>query len=285
MMREGRYPNGLQPPFVPGSEFAGVVLANGAGSGHLVGARVFGMLGRMGACSEVIAVPAHWIYPTPDHLSDAQAAGAMGAYLTAAVALYTFGGLARGQRVLVNAAGGGVGTAACQLARAAGATQVIGTAGAASKVARLVEFGVDTPISYLETEDLAHRILAQTGGRGVDVAIDSVGGDVLSATIDCVAPGGRLVSVGAASGRGSSRVRLDTLLTKGIAISGFTLGKLWRDHQDLLVQPMARVLDVLNDEKAAPVIAAILPVERAAEAHAMMSERAIVGRVVLSFED
>ena len=281
-MRAGAYPGGAKPPYIPGSEFVGEIVQAAEGDADLTaGTRVIGLLGRPGACAEYVAVPTRWLRRAPEQLSDDQAAGALGSYLSAEVALRLFGNLVAGRTVLINGAAGTVGIAACQLARASGAV-TIGTAGSEAKLRRLNEFGADLVISYA-SPGWADEVLAATGGRGVDLAIEMVGGDVLSSTIDCVAAGGRLVCVGAASGRGSSRIRLNTLFQTNITIGGFTLGKLWRDHQDLLSDSIERVLGSLGRDGVLPVIAASFPIEQAAEAHRMMEEPSLVGRVILCF--
>jgi len=282
-MRAGAYPGGPQPPYVPGAEFVGEVVEAAADDPGLpAGNRVVGILGRPGACAEYVAAPTCWLRRAPDALSDDSAAGALGSYLSAEIALGLFGRLKPGDTVLVNAAAGNVGIAACQLARAHGARLVIGTAGTDAKLPRLGEFGATKAISY-RSPQWKDQVLAATQGRGVDVAVETVGGDVLATTVDCVAPGGRLICVGAASGRGSSRIRLDTLFQTNISIAGFTLGKLWRDHQDLLADSVNYVLDRLGRDGVTPLVNRSLPMSDAAEAHRLMDDPSTVGRIILRF--
>jgi NADPH2:quinone reductase len=279
--RAGKYPDAPAPPYVTGHDLAGVVVARGEGvTDPAVGTRVFGVIPRGGAAAQYVAAPAAQFYPAPDSLTDEQAAGAAGPYLTADAAIVTFGRLDKGEDVLVQAGAGAYGSAAIQLARAYGAGRIVATAGSDEKAARTREFGADVGVNYT-TQNFVEVVREVTGGRGVALALESVGGDVLSRTFDCIMPTGRLVSVGASAGRSSDRFRLHTLFTLGISVSGFTLG-LWLEHNPELVRPSVdRVLDLFDRGVVSPIVDRVFAADDVAAAHAYLGDRQSVGRTVV----
>lgn len=281
MEREGRYPGGPRPPFVSGHELVGEVVALGQGvDAPAQGTRVFGVLPTGGAAAEIVTAPAAWLYPVPEGVDDVAAAAVVASYFTADAAMITLGRLSPGEDVLVQAGAGSYGSAAVQLARAYGAGRIIATAGSDEKLARVKEWGADVLVNY-RTQDFADVTMQVTDGRGVDLVLESVGGDVLARSLDCVRPAGRLISVGASSGRGSSRLRLQTLFEKGIVVGGFTLG-LWVEHQPELVRETAdRVLAELQHGHLAPVVAAVYAPTEAGDAHRFLEDRRSIGRTVL----
>lgn len=280
--RAGKYPGAPAPPYVMGHDLTGVVVGRGPDTaGPEDGTRVFGVIPRGGGAAEFAAVPAGQVHPVPGTLDDAQAAGAAGPYFTADAAIVTMGRLEEGEDVLVHAAAGAYGSACVQLCRAYGAGRVIATAGSDEKCARVREAGADTVVNYTTT-DFADVVRETTGGRGVPLVLESVGGDVLGRSLDCVSPGGRLVSVGASSGRSSSRFRLHTLFELGISVSGFTLGNWLRDSPELVRPSVARVLDLFENGGATPVVAAVFPASEIAAAHEFLAGRRSAGRTVVT---
>lgn len=279
--RSGRYPGAPQPPYVTGHDVAGVVVGHGQdAAGPPVGTRVFGVIPRGGAAAEYLAAPAYQIYPVPHRLSDEQAAGAAGPYLTADVAIVTLGRLEKGEDVLIHAAAGAYGSAAVQLCRAYGAGRIIATAGTDEKAARARDWGADVVVNY-SREDFVNVVRRATDGRGVALVLESVGGDVLAGSFDCLMPTGRLVSVGASSGRSSDRFRLHTLFELGVSVSGFTLGT-WLERNPELVRPsVERVLEMFERGLADPVIGRVFPAEDVRAAHAFLADRQSVGRTVV----
>jgi len=227
----------------------------------------------------------------PDDMAFDVAAAIPVNYLTAVLMLRYFAAVREGDVVLVHAAAGGVGIAAIQLCRAAGA-QVIGTA-SASKHAVLAEMGVTHAIDY-HTEDFEEAVRRNTGGRGVDVVLDATGN--FRKSYRCLAPLGRLVCFGvsnASAGMGPSRLRAlaavarlpffhpISLMNDNKAVMGVNLGHLW-DHIDRLRHEMLVLLGDWKDGRIAPVIAATFPRERAADAHRFLQERRNVGKVLLT---
>lgn len=283
--RAGRYPGAPEPPYVMGHDLAGVVEAHGPGvSAPAIGTRVFGVLPAGGAAGDLVAAPGSQLYVTPDGLSDAESAGAAGPYLTADAALLTMGRLQKGQDVLVQAAAGAFGSATVQLARVYGAGRIVATAGTPEKAERARAWGADVVVDYT-TEDFVEVVRQVTDGRGVDLVIESVGGDVLERSFDCLRPGGHLVSVGASSGSSTRRFRLQTLFELGVSVSGFTLGK-WISESPELVTPSAeRVLTLFTEGSVRPVVDRVFPAADVAAAHAYLAARRSVGRTVVSMSD
>lgn len=281
MQREGRYPGGPTVPYVPGFDLVGEVVGRGPDTdGPPVGTRVFGQLGRNGAAAELAVGPARWLYPVPEGVSDEEAAGFTAPYFTADGAIVDLGRLAKGESVLVHAAAGGYGSAALQLARYYGAGTIVATAGTDEKLERAREWGADVVVNY-RTDDFVPAVLEATDGRGVDLVLESVGGDVLGRSFDCIAPTGRLVSVGASSGASSDRFRLHTLFEKGIAVAGFTLG-LWIEHHPELVDRIgARVLAALESGQLAPAVGGVFDRDQVADAHRFLAGRHSIGRTIV----
>lgn len=280
--RAGRYPGAPDPPYVMGHDLAGVVETHGSGvTAPPVGTRVFGVLPGGGAAADLVTAPASQFYVTPERLTEAEAAGAAGPYLTADAALVTMGRLEMGQDVLVQAAAGAFGSATVQLARAYGAGRIVATAGTPEKAERAREWGADVVVDYTH-QDFVEVVREVTGGRGVDLVVESVGGDVLERSFDCLRPGGHLVSVGASSGSSTRRFRLHTLFELGISVSGFTLGKWIAETPELVVPSAERVLALLAEGAVRPVVDRVFPAEQVADAHEHLAARRSVGRTVVS---
>lgn len=205
----------------------------------------------------------------PDGLSFADAVAAQTPFATAWEALIEVGKLRAGETVLVNAAGSGVGSAGIQIARLAGAT-VIATTGSAEKFAMARELGADHMLNYA-TANVPDGVMALTGGIGVDIVLDMVGGERLRDSIAALAQGGRIVSVGA---HGGEHVDIDMieLFRKHISLHG--CGRSTRAM-------VAKVLGLVATGKLKPVIHARFPLREAADAHRLMESRAFFGRMIM----
>jgi len=189
----------VEPPYIPGMEVLGRVRAAGEGGEALIGRRVCAIpAGAFGGYSEVAVAPVAMTFAMPDDMDTATAASVYMPFHVASLALYERAHLSADDTVLVHAAAGGAGSAAVQLARARGA-RVIATAGDPHKLRFATELGADVAIDY-RNDDFVARVLDATGGRGVDVAFDSVGGATTVETFRCMAFGGRHLLVGFASG-------------------------------------------------------------------------------------
>lgn len=291
MARLGLYPDAPKLPCVVGYEVAGLVEQTGPGvDGLRPGDRVLAMT-RFGGYAEAVAVPVAQVFPLPAAMSFEEGAAIPVNYLTAVLMLRHFGNVRAGDRVLVHAAAGGVGMAAIQLCRIAGA-EVIGTA-SASKHALLREAGVAHAIDY-RTQDFEREVRRLTNGRGVDIVLDATG--AFGKSYRALAPLGRLVCFGisgAATGLGPSRlaalariVRLPwfhpiRLMNDNKAVIGVNLGHLW-DHLELLRREMLSLLSDYEAGRIRPVIARAFPLAEAAAAHRFIQERRNVGKVVLT---
>lgn len=290
--RLGLYPDAPKLPFTPGYEVCGSVEAIGPGVGeHHVGDRVLALTPFGGYATRVV-VPAALVFPTPSSLTDIEGAAMPVNYLTALVALYKFANLEAGETVLIHSAAGGVGIAAVQLARLRGAT-IIGAASAAKHDA-LRALGVDHPIDY-RSVDVPSEVRRITGGRGVDVIMDSIGGGSFADSYKLLAPLGRLALYGVSSiAPGTKRrwwhaVRTVmsmpkfkplSLMNRNRGVFGINLAHLWSER-DQLRKAMQVLLDEAGRGRIRPVVAKTFPLEQAAEAHRFIQSRSNIGKVVL----
>jgi NADPH:quinone reductase-like Zn-dependent oxidoreductase len=293
MARMGLYPDAPKLPAVVGYEIAGTVDEVGTGaSGFAVGDHVIATT-RFGGYADVVAVPAGQVVPLPLGMTFAEGAAIPVNYLTAILMLEHFAGVRRGDRVLVHGAAGGVGIAAVQLCRMHGA-EVIGTA-SASKHAALREAGVAHTIDY-RTADFEAEVRRITGGHGVDIVLDPIGGENLRKSYRALAPLGRLVAFGfSAAAPGTSRqvvtavwqlLRMPRfspvrLMNDNRGALGFNLGHLWGEI-DLLRTYLQKLIAYYQDGHIRPVVSRTFPLEQAAAAHAFIQGRQNVGKVVLT---
>ncbi len=280
LQRRGAYPAppGV-PADVPGLEYAGEVDAVGEGVRSLApGARVFGVVGG-GAYAERVVVHEREASPTPEGLGDRDAAALPEAFLTAYDALFTQAALGPGERLLVHAAGSGVGTAAVQLAARAGAF-VVGTSRTADKLARCGPLGLDAGV-VTRGEGFAAEVLAATGGRGADVVLDLVGGAYLPETLRACAPRARVVLVGLSAG---ARAELDLglLLARRIALRGTVLRSRPLEEKLALAAVLRdRVAPLAARGLVRPVVDRSFALAEAPAAHAYVESNASFGKVLL----
>ncbi len=283
----GHYPAPAgSPPDIPGLEFAGVAEACGpAATGVEIGARVFGVAGG-GAQAEYITVPAAQCAPVPDGLDLVTMGGAPEAFVTAHDALVTRAGLQPGEWVLVHAVGSGVGTAALQLATALGA-RVIGTARTPAKLERCRELGLIEAIvppqsadGELDVDALAWNIVEVTDG-GVAVTIDLVGGRYVEVDIAAAALCGRIVLVGALAGT-QANLPVHITMAKRLSIFGTVLRARNAEEKGAATSAFVRdVVPLLAAGRIAPVVDAVFPLDRAAEAYELVKTDTTFGKVIL----
>ncbi len=271
LMAQGTYQEKPPLPFTPGLELCGE-LENGQ--------RVLGSpSGGPGAFAEYALMDADAAWPVPDGMSDAQAAALYLTYQTGYVGLHRRAHLQPGEWLLVHAGAGGVGTAAIQLGKAAGAT-VIATAGGERKTRLCADLGADHVIDYL-AEDFVARVKEITGGHGADVVYDPVGGDVFDGSTKCIAFEGRLVVVGFTSGR-IPAARANHVLVKNYSVVGLHWG-LYRKHDPARIGMVHEELcRLFADGKIDPVIGQTLPLDQAQTALAALGDRGTVGKVILT---
>ncbi|MFC5588892.1 NADPH:quinone oxidoreductase family protein [Sporosarcina soli] len=197
---QGKYQEKPALPFTPGAEISGIVEAVGEGSQFKVGQRVLATPHLPnGGFSEYVVAAEDGVFPIPDSLPYKEAAALFITYQTAYYALHRNAHLRKGETLLVHAGSGGVGSAAIQLGKAAGAT-VIATAGSDEKTAVCQELGADHVINY-QTDDFIQKVKELTGGKGADVIFDPVGGDTFDRSRKCIAFEGRILVIGFAGGR------------------------------------------------------------------------------------
>ena len=282
LQRLGRYPapSGV-PADIPGLEFAGEVVAWGDGvSGWTVGDRVCGLVGG-GAHAEYLVTHARAVARVPSTLSWLVAGASPEAYITAHDAMIVQARLQAGERVLVHAVGSGVGLAAVQLAVAWGAS-VYGTARGATKLAAAREAGMADGCQPGEGAWIAESVGAWTAGRGVDVVVDLVGGDYTAGSLAAMAPRGRLMLIGALAGARAT-VDLRAILGRRLTITGTVLRSRPLAERIAVTDAFAReVLPLLADGRLVPRIDATFPLERIAEAHALVEGNGTIGKVALA---
>ena len=293
MARQGLYPDAPKPPCVVGYEVAGVVDALGAGvTGLEAGQRVLALV-RFGGHADTVCAPAERVLPMPDDLSFIDGAALPVNYLTAYHMLFRVANLRPGARVLVHMAAGGVGLAVLQLCRTVPDVVTFGTA-SAGKHGVLREEGCTHPIDY-RTEDYAARVRELTGGDGIDLVLDPLGGRDWKRGLLLLRPVGQLIAYGFANlsaGEKRSvrrlvgqlaRVPLLTpygLMDRNRTVSGVNLGHLW-GRADLLREELAAVLDMWRAGAIRPRVDGVYPFEEAAAAHRRIGERHNIGKVVL----
>jgi NADPH:quinone reductase-like Zn-dependent oxidoreductase len=293
MARLGLYPDAPKPPCVVGYEAAGVVDALGAGvTSPAAGTRVLA-LSRFGAHADTLCVPATQAVPMPEGMSFEEGAALPVNYITAYHMLFRVGALRPGERVLVHMAAGGVGLAAMQLCRTVERVVTFGTASASKHDALRAE-GCAHPIDY-RSVDYAQEVLRLTGGKGVDMVLDSLGGKDWKKGYDLLRPAGRLIAFGfanMASGERRSLVHLARqaisvpfftplgLMDNNRSIAGVSIGHLWSE-MEMLNEEMTALLSLYKEGKIQPHIDRTFPFADAASAHRRIQDRKNVGKVVL----
>jgi NADPH2:quinone reductase len=276
LMTRGEYQFKPEVPFTSGLEFAGEVLEADPVSGFAPGDRVMGG-NKTGAFAEVASLAADKLSPMP-HGMDFPAAAAMGAaYSTAYTGLVELGGLREGQWVLVHGASGGVGLAACDLARALGA-RVIATTGSADKHERIAALA--RPDAVILAEGRFREAVAElTDGHLADIVFDPVGGDMFDESTRCVAFGGKLMVVGFTSGR-IADISTNIPLIKGFSIVGLRAGEYARRFPERGRAIQNAITTLAEEVRITPAIDRILPLTQWRKGFDAMASRALVGKVV-----
>ncbi len=275
LRRGGNYP-GPDLPSSMGLEAAGTVTEVGSEvSGISVGQRVMGM--GPGGQAEYVAINGNLVFPYPDTLDPVVAGGMPIVFLTSYHLLKTRGQLQPGHTVLIQAGASGVGTVAIQLAKAWGA-KVIATASTQDKLDLCRSLGADVTINYTET-DFEEAVKDEAGG-GVELVLDAVGGPVLEKSVRCIAPYGRLVSYGNASGTRANLAASD-ITSANRTFIGFSMGRSPRgslDHQ----RAMAEMFPMIGEGKARLIVDQVLPMSEVAKAHQHLANRGTRGKVILT---
>lgn len=276
MKRQGVFGQDLPLPVGLGLQIAGVVQELGEGVwGPAPGTRVIAWV-EQGYAQYAVA-PTTNVVPIPDGVESKDAAVLPVQGLTAYQTLLEAGNLQPGESVLVHAAAGGVGGLVVQLAHLRGADVVIGTASTPDKLRHIGESGA-TAVDYTR-DDWLQRVRDATGGRGVDLVLDSVGGAVTTRSLECLAPFGRMVSFGAASGS-LADIPTMALMHNNASVTGYSLDG-WLSRRDRVESAVEKLLDYVSTKRLNVVIAQELPLEKAAEAHRTIGDRNAVGATVL----
>lgn len=279
IQRQGAYPPPPGAPDILGLECAGTVAAVGEGvAGWRVGDRVMALLPG-GGYAEYVSVDAGSALRVPERLSLEEAAATPEVFLTASLNLFQLGRLSEGGAALVHGGGSGVGTAAIQLIAAAGARAFV-TAGSAEKCQRCLELGAERAIDY-KRESFAEVVRDATGGRGVDVVLDSIGAPYLEANLSSLATGGRLVLIGLMGGA-KAEIGLGPVLMRRLQILGSTLrARPLEEKAEIVRIFVTRFGAHLESGRIGPIVDRVLPLADAAEAHRVMQSSAHFGKIVL----
>ena len=279
LMIAGKYQEKPPFPFAPGLEAAGVIEALGPGvEGPAPGTRVLALTDH-GAYAEAAVARAHDVFAIPESMDFAAAAGFPITYGTAHGALTWRAGLQAGETLLVHGAAGGVGLAALEVGKALGAT-VIASARGAPKLEVAERHGADHLIDT-GREDIRDRVKALTGGRGVDVVFDPLGGEVFEASLRATAWGGRLIVIGFATGT-VPRIPANHLLVKNLSAIGLYWGS-YRSHApELLRAQFAELFQWFEAGRIEPHVSHTLDLAEAAEALELLISRKATGKVVLT---
>lgn len=264
-------------PFVPGNEIAGTVVELGEGvDGVAVGDRVLWM--GSGGMAAKVSAPADALLPLPDDMTFAQAAAFVVNYGTGVFAIENRAQLQAGETMLVTAAAGGAGSAAVQIGKALGAN-VIGLAGGPDKVAKLYELGADAAFDYREV-DIVDTVREATGGRGVDVVYECVGGDTFQQVRRTVAWDGRILIIGFTSGTIADAPTNHALL-KNYSIVGVHWGAWLARDPGHLRQNWDRIVDLFGTGKLDPMMDGARSFADAPHALADIGDRKTTGKVVI----
>jgi NADPH:quinone reductase len=283
LMVAGLYQVKPELPFVPGVEVSGEVMSAPPGSGFEPGDRVMALVDSggltRGGYSEITDAAPQSITRMPDEMSFEEGAGFMLVFQTGWFGLHRRAHLQAGETLLVHAGAGGVGSAAIQLGKAAGAT-VIATAGSDEKVEVCLRLGADHAVNY-KTQDFVEEVKRITEGRGADVVYDPVGGDVYDRSTKCIAFEGRIVIVGFTSGR-IPQAAANHVLIKNYSVVGLHWG-LYSKRAPALIPPAGRaLLDLYESGQIKPHISIRLPLAEAPRALATVAEGKSTGKVILT---
>ena len=277
--REGSYRGataGAALPLILGWDVAGEIEEIGSEvEGRHVGQRVAATLAQ-GGYAELAAVHVAGTVPIPDNLSFEDAASIPIAFLTSWFALLKVGELQKEDVALVQSGGSGIGMAAIQIAKHIG-SKVITTSSTEQKLKKAAELGADRGINY-KKDDLVHEVLEFSEGAGVNLVLESVGGETLSKSISCLAPGGRLVTVGNTS-QTPTQIDAGLLVQRGLRLIGFSLST--QMGKGGVMGELHHIMDLFGEGTLRTVIDRVFRLEEAAEAHRYVAQSQNFGKVLL----
>lgn len=276
LQSQGLYQIRPEPPFRPGIEASGVVRTAPDDSGFEPGQRVIVWSG--GCLAEVANAKPLDVFPMPDELSFEEGAALVMNYQTAVFCMVDRGGLTAGESVLVLGASGGVGTSGIQVAKGVGASQVIGLVSTSEKGQIAKDAGADEVVVI--SDSWKDEVLELTGGRGVDMTYDPVGGDRFLDGVRALARFGRLVVVGFAAGD-IPTVKVNRLLLRNVSLVGAAWGEAVAADPSIPADIHHRLLPMIASGAVKPPVGQVLPLEEAAEAYRLLDEREAVAKVLL----
>jgi len=281
MQRKGEYPPPPGASDIPGLEVAGTVVAVGLGVNHTkLGDEVCALV-TGGGYATYCAAPEPQCLPVPKGLSTVEAAALPETFFTVWTNLFERGQFKAGESVLIHGGSSGIGTTAIQLAKALGAHQVFATAGSLDKCHACVGLGATRAIDY-KLEDFVKVIKEDTGGRGVDVILDMVGGDYMQRNINALAVEGRIVCIAFLHGP-KAELNLMPLMLKRGWLTGSTLRARSVEQKGSIAASLRRVVwPLIEQGKVKPAIYRTFPLAQAAEAHELMETSAHIGKIVLT---
>jgi NADPH2:quinone reductase len=277
LQTRGLYQHRTELPYVPGAEVAGVVRSAPAGAHVAAGDRVAALTLLTGAMAEVAAVPQDRVFKLPDVVSFEAGAGILFNDMTVHCALRTRGRLAPGETVLVHGAAGGIGTSTLRLAPAFGASRTIAVVSTADKAEVALAAGASEVVL---ADGFKDRVKELTGGRGVDVVVDPVGGDRFTDSLRSLATGGRLLVIGFTGGD-IPTVKVNRLLLNNVDAVGVGWGAWAGTHPGYLAEQWAELEPLFASGAVTAPEPVVYPLERAADAIASLEDRTAKGKVVV----
>lgn len=280
LQRRGLYPVPKGASDLPGLEISGIVVAVGSGvSRWKVGDAVCGLT-HGGGYAEYCVVPQGQALPIPDGLSLVEAASLPETFFTVWANVFDGGALQSGETLLVHGGSSGIGVAAIQMARAAGA-RVFTTAGSDEKCAACIKLGAELAINY-RSQDFEQEVLAATDNQGVDVILDMVGGDYVPKNLRCLAELGRLVFIASLRG-GITELDIMQVMRKRLTITGSTLRPRTLEFKAAVAANLQKhIWPLIENGRIKPVIFRTFPLEEASDAHALLETSEHVGKLVLT---
>ena len=277
LLTRGLYQYKPELPFVPGSEVAGIVRSAPEGSGLTAGDRVAALTGLSDGMAEVVVVSPDTVFALPDAVSLTAGAGLLFNDLTVHFALRERGRLAEGETVLVHGAAGGIGTSALRMAPVLGASRVIAVVSTEAKGEIAKAAGATDVVLVDGWKDAVKEL---TGGKGVDVVVDPVGGDRFTDSIRSLAPSGRILVLGFTGGE-IPTVKVNRLLLNNVDIVGVGWGAWWMTRPGYLATQWAELEPLLATGTLTAPDPSVFPLEKAGEAIASLENRTAAGKVVL----
>jgi NADPH:quinone reductase len=277
--RYGQYLAKTPLPYIPGAEIAGVITeVSSEVTDYKVGDRVVALT-EDGGYAEFIALHESQLVKIPENVDFNQAAAILGQGVSAYHILKTSGQLKKGNSVLIHAAAGGVGTLAVQLAKIMGAGKVIATASSSEKLDLAYTLGADLGVNYTE-ENWHEQVLTGTGGKGVDITLEMVGGDIFKKSLKCMAVNGRLVIYGRAGGQ-ETKFDPAILMQRNVSVIGFWLVHILNNHK-LYKESVIDLLNYIGDGKLKLIIGKTFSLEEAKKAHELLEGRQTTGKLIIN---